>query len=326
MRSIRRVLVAIKDPASRSQPAVIKGAQIAKALGARLELFHAITSTLYADLYIEGKGNAKDLERRTQAQVCKQLSSIAGRLRGHGAKITVAAEWDFPAYEAVVRRADRVKADLIVADRHAGRHFAPWHLHLNDWELLRSSRVPVLLVKSNGAYRRPVVLAAVDPAHFAKPAKLDDVIVHIGAAVTHALRGTLHVVHAHPSVLSGTRPTDAFSPEQASRMNSDFIAAAKAQVDRLLRSTTIPRSRRHLNGNPPIEAIQEVARAIHSDIVVLGALSRSGLKGMFMGNTAESLFDLLTCDLLIVKPPNFANRVATARRGARLISLISVVH
>lgn len=324
MRSIRRVLVAIKDPSSRSQPAVIKGAQIAKALGARLELFHAITSTLYADLYIEGEGSAKDMERKAQAQVCKQLSAIAGRLRGHGAKVTVAAEWDFPAYEAVVRRADRVKADLIVAERHAGRHFAPWHLHLNDWELLRSSRAPVLLVKSSGAYRHPVVLAAVDPSLFEKPAKLDDVILHVGAAVTHALRGTLHVVHAHPSVLSGTMPRDAFSPTKAARMNSDFIAAAKAQLDRLLRSTTIPRSRRHLNGNPPIEAIQEVARAIRSNIVVMGALSRSGLKGMFIGNTAESLFDLLTCDLLIVKPQNFANRVRAARRGARVIPLTPV--
>ena len=170
----------------------------------------------------------------------------------------MAAEWDFPAYEAVVRRADRVKADLIVAERHAGRHFAPWHLHLNDWELLRSSRVPVLLVKSSGAYRHPVVLAAVDPALFEKPAKLDDVILHVGAAVTHALRGTLHVAHAHPSVLGGTMPRDAFSPEKAARMNSGFITAAKAQLDRLLRSATIPRS---------------------SDIVVMGALSRSGLKG-----------------------------------------------
>lgn len=215
----------------------------------------------------------------------------------------MAAEWDFPAYEAVVRRADRVKADLIVAERHAGRHFAPWHLHLNDWELLRSSRVPVLLVKSSGAYRHPVVLAAVDPALFEKPAKLDDVILHVGAAVTHALRGTLHVAHAHPSVLGGTMPRDAFSPEKAARMNSGFITAAKAQLDRLLRSATIPRS---------------------SDIVVMGALSRSGLKGMFIGNTAESLFDLLTCDLLIVKPPNFANRVPSARRGARVIPLTPV--
>ena len=37
-------------------------------------------------------------------------------------KISVAAEWDSPAYEAIIRRAHASKADLIVAERHAGRH------------------------------------------------------------------------------------------------------------------------------------------------------------------------------------------------------------
>ena len=320
MRSIRHILVAVKDPTSRSQPAVTKGVQIAKALGAQLELFHAITTPVYADLYGDSERSAKELEQKTYARACKRLEGIAKRLGGRGAKITVAVEWDFPAYEAIVRRASRIKADLIVAERHAGRHFAPWLLHLNDWELLRLSPAPLLLVKSPGSYRHPIVLAAVDPAHFEKPARLDDVILGIGTAITHALRGTLHAVHAHASVLSGTKATDAFSPGNAARINSQFLSTAKAQLDRLLQSTKITRSRRHLNGSPPVDAIQKVARAIHSDIVVMGALSRSGLKRMFIGNTAESLLDQLTCDVLIVKPSRFAHRVPTARRGVRLIS------
>lgn len=321
MRSIRRILVAVKDPASRSQPAVTKGAQIGKALGARLELFHAITAPVYADLFREGVGSAKDLEQKTYTSAYKRLEGIAKRLGGRGAKITVAVEWDFPAYEAVVRRANRVKADLIVAERHAGRHLVPWLLHHNDWELLRLSAAPILLVKNPGSYRRPIVLAAVDPAHFEKPARLDDVILGIAAAITHALRGTLHAVHAHASVLSGTKATDAFSPEKAARINAQFRSTAKAQLDRLLQSTKIARSRRHLNGSPPVEAIQTVARDIHSDIVVMGALSRSGLKRVFIGNTAESLLDLLTSDMLIVKPLRFTHRLPTARRGVRLIPL-----
>ncbi|MEP6548935.1 MAG: universal stress protein [Gammaproteobacteria bacterium] len=325
MPSIRRILVAVKDPAARSQPAVTKAAQIAKALGAKLELFHAITTPLMAELYGVGEGSAKDLERKASVRVCKRLDVIAERLRGPGAAITVAAEWDYPAYEAIVRRAKRVKADMVVAERHAGRHIAPWFLHLNDWELLRLCPVPVLLTKSSGAYRHPIVLAAVDPTHFAKPAKLDETILSIGTAVARALRGSLHVVHAHPSVLSGTRAIDAFSPQKAAEINTRFAAAAMRQLDRLLQSTKIPRGRRHLNGNPPVEAIQQVARATHSDIVVMGALSRSGLKRWFIGNTAESLLDRLTCDVLIVKPTHFANRVPAARRGARVITLTPAI-
>ena len=323
MFAIRRILVAVKDPVARSQPAVVKAAQIARALGARLELFHAITAPLYADLYREGDGGWRDIEKKTQAEVCKRLASIAHRLL-RGGLVEVAAEWDFPVYEAVVRHAHRTKADLLVAERHAGRHIAPWLLHLNDWELLRLSPIPVLLVKRSGAYRHPVILAAVDPTHADKPAKLDGVILRVGAAVCDSLRGTLHVLHAHASVLSGTRATDAFSPDRAERINSEFVAAAKVRLDRLLRSTTIPRKRRHLSGRRPVEAIQETVRITHSDIVVMGAVSRSGLKRLFIGNTAESLLDELACDLLIVKPHGFVNRVPATGRGTRVIPLTPV--
>lgn len=315
MRSIHSILVAVKDPKARSQPAAIKAARLAHALGARLELFHALSEPVYGETDTAWRKVRKEMH----ADACKRLRSLADRLP-RGARIEVAAEWDFPAYEAVVRRARRIKADLVVAERHAGRHFAPWLLHLNDWELLRLSPIPVLLVKRAGTYEHPVVLAAVDPSRSEKPAKLDDVILSIGAAIAGALRGALHVVHAHPSVSGGTRATDAFSPNKASRINAEFVATAKSRLDRALRSTAIARNRRHLSALPPVEAIQAVARLVRSDLVVMGAISRSGFKRVFIGNTAESLLDALRCDLLIVKPPGFLNRVPAARRGARFIA------
>lgn len=46
MRPIRRILVAIKDPAVKSTSAVKKAAQLAQAFGAELELHHTIATTL----------------------------------------------------------------------------------------------------------------------------------------------------------------------------------------------------------------------------------------------------------------------------------------
>jgi universal stress protein E len=40
--------------------------------------------------------------------------------------------------------------------------------------------------------------------------------------------------------------------------------------------------------------------------VVLGAISRRGLKRVFIGSTAEDVLEKLPCDALIVKTPNFA--------------------
>ena len=51
----------------------------------------------------------------------------------------------------------------------------------------------------------------------------------------------------------------------------------------------------------------------------MGAVSRSGLKRVFIGNTAEKILDELPCDVLVVKPARFQNRVRRASRGMRVV-------
>jgi universal stress protein E len=41
----------------------------------------------------------------------------------------------------------------------------------------------------------------------------------------------------------------------------------------------------------------------------MGAVSRSGLKRLFIGHTAERVIDRLKCDVLIVKPEGFKTPV-----------------
>jgi universal stress protein E len=328
MRSIRRILVAVKEPGSRATPAMInKAAQLARALGARLELFHALTTPVYADTFIYGDRSFGDITKEMQRSAVERLEALAARLKGHGrqrrVQISVAAEWDTPAYEAIIRRAQATKVDLIVAERHAGRHIVASLLHLNDWELLRRSAVPVLLVKIPGSYKRPSVLAAIDPGHrLAKPARLDQGILSMSSAVTAALGGRLHVVHAYVPVPSGRRPTDALDPETAARINAKTAVAARDRFERALAGVTIPRSRRLLIDLPPTEAIIQAADSVRSDIVVMGAVSRSGLRRWMVGNTAESVLDRLSCDLLIVKPPRFRSGVARRPSGPRLVPVM----
>ena len=321
MRSIRRILIAIKDCEARSTPALVKGAQLARALGARVELFHAISIPLYVDGYAVTGVELPRIENDTRAQVLTHLERMAAKLRQDQIKVTVAAEWDYPGYEAIVRRAQQTRADLIVADQHAGRHRAAGLLHLTDWELLRLSPLPVLLVKTPGTYRRPVILAALDPEHaYSKPAKLDQRILAASSSLARALHGIQHAMHAYVPFPYMADPGTMVSRETVTRLEDAATAAAQKLLDRELRATRIPRARRHIVGRHPDDAIPETARKTHAAIVVMGAVSRSGLKRLFIGNTAERVLDLLTCDILIVKPAQFTNHVARVRRGARVVA------
>src|SRR5215472_19179367 len=162
---IRRILVAVKDPWARTLPAVDKAAQLARAFGARLELFHSMSDPVYIDVAEVHGQDLASLEGAQSNRVLARLELVAKRLGRRGLRASVAVEWDFPPHEAVIRAAHALKADLIVAERHPTSHHLPMLLRFTDFELLRCSPVPVLLVKTPGAYARPKILAAVDPGH-----------------------------------------------------------------------------------------------------------------------------------------------------------------
>ncbi len=324
MRRIRRILVAVKDPAARSLPALGKAALLARALDAELVLFQALTGPLSLDTDLARARGLRQIERSTRESCLSRLERQAQRLRRVGLRVTTAAEWDYPAHEAVLRAAARAGADLIVAERHAGRHLAAGLLRLTDWELLRLAPLPVLLVKRGGLYRHPRVLAAVDPdQRYAKPAQLDRDILEAGALLARALRGTLHVVHAYSPLPLTAYTHGTLSQEIVDDMQRRSARAAAWKLERLAAAAGIPATRRHLIARHASDAIEQAAAETHSAVVVMGALARSGLKRLLIGNTAERVLDHLPCDLLVIKPRGARQHVPRGRRGVRYFSLPS---
>jgi universal stress protein E len=317
---VRRILVAIKALQARSHPAVTKAAQIARAYGAELELFHGLDVPLYLDSDAVVGKHPQALQQELAERARARLDAIAQPLRGRGLKVRVAVQPDSPAFEAIIRRALRIHADLIVTSYHTGPHRRAWLLQLTDWELVRLSTVPVLLIKSAQAYRRPVLLAAVDPTHaFAKPLHLDRQILDVAQSLSDALRGALHAVHGYPPVpveilAPGAKATAVITPQRLQQAQQRAARDARAHLERLLRRRAIAASNQHIVAGHPIDVIAATARSSHSAVVVMGAISRSGLKRLLIGNTAERILDAIRCDVLVVKPSSFRNRVRRASR------------
>jgi universal stress protein E len=318
MSTMRIILVAIKDLDGKHLPSVLKAAQLARACGAQLELFHGLTAPLYTDgitLHQRGLGS---LEQDVRQSALRRLEGMAERLRTHDIKVTVRAGWDYPSHEAIIRRALAIKADLVVASLSPGQHRLPWLLRLTDWELVRSSPVPVLVIKNSRPYRHPAVLAAIDPGHaHAKPLKLDETILKAGKTLAKALRGTLHAVHAYARFPMGSF-SEGMSGQAAQGLAEEAEHRAMLRFARALKPMRIARTGQYLIARQPIAAIEEAARKSRSAIVVMGALSRSGYKRLLIGNTAERILDELSCDILVVKPAEFASKVSRSLRGGRL--------
>lgn len=311
MRTVRTILVAVKDPDATPGATLLKAGQLARAMGAQLEIFHAIPVVRYPGF---SPAQVREVEGLSCRRVLVKLERIAEPLRRQHLRVRVAAECDSPAYAAIIRHAGRIKADLVVAGLHSVNHSLAGLLKLTDWELLRFAPVPVLLIKTPGIYQQPAIVAAVDPGLAnAKPGQLDARILSMSTALSRALRGQVHALHAYIPFPLLQKPHRPLNMAQLERLQSDLAAAAALRFERLLRTTAIPAAHRHLIARHPIDAIEQSARDLHGAIVVMGALARSGLRGMFFGNTAEAVLDNLTCDVLIVKPAGFTSRVSPQR-------------
>lgn len=325
MQAIRRILVAVKEPGSGALPAVDKAARLAKAFGASLDLFHAITDPVLVDAWMYSNGEFGRFRKETRTRVQDQLENIAAPLRKRGLDVRVCTTWDFAAHEAIVRHARRHKADLIVAECHRGRRVAPWLLHLTDWELLRTSPAPVLLVKSGATWADLNVLAAIDPAHrFAKPAELDATILDTADAFRRALKGRLHVVHAYNPLPAGSVPMTGTSALVVQQIAQGSEVLAKTSFQAAVGAYRLPRNQLHLVEGSPVDQIPGVVEEIGCGLVVMGAVARSGLKRALIGNTAERVLGALRCDVLVVKPTEFRTNVSKRVKGMHFVGIPGV--
>jgi universal stress protein E len=65
----------------------------------------------------------------------------------------------------------------------------------------------------------------------------------------------------------------------------------------------------HLPKGPPKKTIAALAAELQVDLVVMGTVARTGISGLIIGNTAETILDQLSCSVLAVKPPGFITPV-----------------
>ena len=259
-------------------------------------------------------------QREVQTARREQLEKLAARMRKHGIDVDVAADWDFPPYEAIIRKAQRISADLLVVENHhgSGRHPARWLLAYTDWELLRLCPMPVLLVKNRRLYHRPRVLAAIDPSH--APPSLP---ISTGRScapgrswctrcTANCMRCTrcflaLPVMPGHAGWSAG-RLRGRTRPDERTRARRDISRAPWTA------STSSPVTATWSRAGPTTRS-RAPRNASAAAIVAMGVVSRSGLKRFFIGNTAEFVMDAVTADILVVKPRGL--RFARPAHGAR---------
>ncbi len=188
----------------------------------------------------------------------------------------------------------------------------------HDMHLLRKCPCPLWLMKAPESTTYRCIVAAIDfNPHQETPDEqiLNRQIIELAASQALSEGATLHLLHAWQPF--GERKIQARSNANE-RLIDEY--ADKEQLLHHNRLRQLSDAVRHTFGSgaydriaPRLQTLKGSAdrqipqfiKAIDADLVVMGTLSRAGIIGLLIGNTAEAILDQLSCSVLAVKPPGF---------------------
>lgn len=305
----KSILVVI-DPTAERQPALERAAWLAGRLGASLELLICD----YDQHLSGGRFFSFDAMKGAQRELLQmhvlRLEALATPLREQGLTVGVDARWEHPLDHGVLRKTAELQPIIVAKDTHYHSAIKRALFSNTDWNLIHSCSAPLLLVKPRQLAAAPKILAAVDPLHaHAKPAELDHAILALAKELATALHGKLEVFHAFdpaPVIAGATGSIATPIAVPVRELTAALEQSHREALERLLDAYPVQKSAIHLYQGAAAEALLALSRNMPADIVIMGAISRSGLKRIFIGNTAERVLDRLPCDLFIVKPAGFA--------------------
>lgn len=314
MEGIRNILVGVAlggrtvavPPGSRN--AFDQAIRLAKDLGARLTILHSTwVDEGFEPIDVETRTDAPPRSSDLTEEGRALLEALAGEAREHGIPCDVEVAQD-RSWIAAIQTVLRGRADLVVVGKRDGVQGRGRRLGSVATKLIRKCPAPLWLVKPDHDLNHKLVLAATELRAVGRLA-----VEYAGfVAASHA--GELHIVHAFQL------PPE-LEMQVASLSEDDYAAEIDAireeRQTRLLAEMAksgIPGAPEvHVLRNAPSGAIRETVEHLHPDLLVMGALSRSGdagrSVGRFVGATAERLLDRVDCSILMIRPDDFVSPV-----------------
>jgi universal stress protein E len=191
-----------------------------------------------------------------------------------------------------------------------------------DMHLLRKCPCPLWLMKppEKAIYRS--IIAAVDfnPLQdLPEEQTLNQTILELAASLALSDFASLHLVHSWQAF--GERVVQGRSDTPVKNV-SDYVEKEQLRHHHGLRrlgeklrdaigtdTYTYLSPTFHVLKGSAQQTIPQLAREIDADLVVMGTIARTGIMGLLIGNTAETILEQLNCSVLAVKPAGFISPV-----------------
>jgi nucleotide-binding universal stress UspA family protein len=312
MDRFRNILVVIDDTRTDSA-ALGRAVSIAQRHGARVTAVHPFDGSGHGVTAVFDGITAHEVERVECEARLEELAALVRTARAPDVDIVPKLLVGTPFIE-IVREVIRGGYDLVLKDAQppdgrTERVFSSLDLHL-----MRKCPAPLWVLKPGERARSCRIVATVNPdVEDAPHESVNRAVLDLAAAVARFDGGELHVVHAwylygeeilrSPRVCLPAGRVDALVEQERARRSG--------LVEALVREYRAPDLAIlvHLVKGEAGQILPAALRQLRADLVVMGTVARTGIPGLIIGNTAETVLGEVTCSVLAVKPPGFVSPI-----------------
>lgn len=311
MKRLERLLVYIDEPATLGEvlaeiSEIVEGTECQVVFAGVVE---PIPWRLKQTLALDTDELVGKQSKALSVQIENQVSAL--RQRGFDVAVKI---YEGQPTRAIVNAVVDGKFDLLVkaAQERDGRFGAS-----PDQRLLRHCPCPVAILRPRSEVRSQKIMAAVemnsdDPENDTINDEIMDAASRIGIGyfkqlvVVHVWRLEGESMLSHGFTKLPLKKVTQLKKEEEQRHKvwlenyiGKYVARLGPEAQRYLQPEL-----RLINGIPTNALIEQI-EIEKPELLILGSVARTGLPGLLIGNTAESLAGKLQCSTLIVKPTDF---------------------
>ncbi|MEI7700110.1 MAG: universal stress protein [Planctomycetia bacterium] len=307
----KSILVAI-DFSAFSDAALSQAIWLARQCGARLVLAHAIedlrraahvTSSEARRDILSGEGDLfqKEIRSMSDQKLRDQIASIKS------SELKISSETLLgEAFVEVIHAVQQEGHDLVMTGTRGFSGWKQFFVGSTARKLIRKCPSAVWIVKAEHAQAPKVILAPSDFSDVSRQAVLK------GLWLAERSGAEFHLLHV---IDSGDVRDDLLDRMPQGRLGRDEINQKATERLEAFIASSVPASvnvTSHLTWGYPWQEIGRIASKHNVDLISMGTVGRSGVKGVLLGNTAERVLDTCDCSILTVKPDDYVSPISQA--------------
>lgn len=318
MSQIKRILY-LSEPASEQTDAVRQAILFAQAQDAELTILEVMPEVRSQLNPLPQNLDIQQLEQALQNERRQDLNALLDSLETE-AQVAIQIKTGKRFVEAI-RAVMAEHYDLLIK----AAENPPWLERLfgsDDMHLLRKCPCPLWIIKPGSRSEYKNILLALD-FDTTEPgsalSQFNETLLGFSARMACEADTQMHILHCwQPPDEMLLRAWGNLDDKQTHQYVHDEKSAHQRSLQRIADYINpslgeSAQGRRyayfHLIEGAAQTVIPQQARSLGTDLLIMGSVARTGMSGVFIGNTAEMVLEQVDCSVLVVKPAEFVSPV-----------------